>query len=92
MIEKLLEQVESQQKDLLKTKGIIRAHRNRLEIELGGVQARRDAEHAENLRVQINDCHDAEKFLQKGLDHLGIVGTAIREDYAPEHAQHGPRH
>jgi len=84
MIEKILEQVKKQSGELLKTKGIVRAYRNRIEIELGGMQARRDAEHAENLRVIINDCHDSERFLQIGIEHLQEVRAAVEGEYAPE--------
>lgn len=84
MIEKILEQAKKQASELLKTKGIIRAYRNRIEIELGGLQARRDAEHAENLRVIINDCHDVERFLQIGIEHMQEVKAAVEGEYAPE--------
>ncbi len=84
MIEKIMEQVKKQSAELLKTKGIVRAYRNRVEIELGGMQARRDPEHAENLRVIINDCHDSEKFLQNGIDHMQEVDKLIKGEHAPE--------
>ena len=42
---------------------IVKAYRHHTEIKLGGLQARREPEFAEDCRIAINACHDAERFL-----------------------------
>lgn len=90
MIEKMLEAVQSEQSMYVRIEASIRSYRHRLEIELGGVQARRDPEHAENLRNQINECHACEKMASSRQQLANELGDAIMKDWAPEHLRRGP--
>ena len=90
MIEKLIETIEAEKAGFVKTEGVIRAYRHRMEIELGGSMARRDKEHAENLRNQINECFACEKMMRDRQELAGEMRALIMSEWAPEHLRRGP--
>lgn len=90
MIEKMLEALGTERAMYARTEATIRAYRHRLEIELGGPVARRDKDHAENLRGQINECFDCEKMMRDRQNLAGEMHAYVMSEWAPEHLRRGP--